>query len=195
MNKLLPLFILMFVFTVDGQTLAEKANAFNNKRTFHVKNYKVEYDKFKEKTRVYFSKTRIEEGKKSKARAGGVLLSVNFFFDGESLKSDVDEYFLFFEAVCREWCFLENNTLRFIADDKRINIGDGEHNGKIGNVGLLRYTLGVKESIVYKINRTDLTTIANAKMSEFQLGNYEAVLNDKHKRILKNMLALGSSGQ
>lgn len=192
MKILLIPFILVLTISSFGQTISERADAFNNKRVFHKKNYKVEYDKFKEQTKVQFSNIRIEEGKKSKSGAGGILLSVTFFFDGEILKTNVDEYFLIFQAVCRSWCFLDNHVLRFIADDKKLNLGEGEHSGKVGNVGLLRYEVGTEEAIVYKINRNDLSAIADAKTSEFQLGNYEAALTEKHKQMLKNMLLLGT---
>ncbi len=189
---LLTFFILTLAVSSFGQTLSERADGFNNKRAFHKKNYKVEYDKFKEQTRVHFSNIRIEEGKKSKSGAGGILLGVTFFFDGEILKTNVDDYFLIFQAVCSNWCFLDNHDLRFIADDKKLNLGEGEHSGKVGNIGLLRYEVGTKEAIVYKINRNDLTVIADAKISEFQLGNYEAALTEKRKQMLKNMLDLGT---
>ncbi len=72
-----------------------------------------------------------------------------------------------------------------------MNLGDGSHNGKLGNTTVLRYTPGVQETMIYKVNRADLTTIAGSKSSEFQLGNYEAILKDEHKQMLKNMLDLG----
>ncbi len=184
--------ILVFAFTAFGQSLQDKIEKFENR-----KSYKVDYDKFKDTTKVSFRDVYLGDTKGSKSAAGAVAFGIIFFFDGQTVKSDVDKLYITFAATCGSWCFLKDHSLLFLNDGQKLDLGDGSHDGTVASAGRSGYyssagrsSIIVSESMVYTIRRDDLVVIANSKLSEFQLGSFEAVFSDAAKQVVKNMLSL-----
>ena len=184
-NKFYPslILILVFAFTAFGQSLQDKIEKFE-KHKF----YKVDYDKFKDTTKVSFPYVYLKGTKESKSAAGAVGFGIIFFFDGQAVTSDVDKFYITFDATCGSWCFLKDHSLLFLNDGQKLDLGDGSHDGKVASAG--RSGITVSEFMIYTIRRDDLTVIANSKLSEFQLGSFEAVFSDYAKKVVKNMLSL-----
>lgn len=183
MKKLLPLLILMFVFTASGQSLRDKINTFKHKNA-----YKVEYDKTENRTRVEFGELPVNRTGGTESRVNTVFMGASFFFEGEAVPDNVETFNLYLQSFCPRWCFLENHSLIFSAGAERIDLGNGNFNGAVGH----GHGEDVTETMVYTISRANLEKIANAGKSEFQLGNFVSVLRDEHKQMLRNILELAS---
>lgn len=183
MNKLFPFFILLFAFSVSGQSLQDKIKTFEHRNA-----YKVEYDQTKNHTRVQFGELPVERTAETESPVSTIFLGASFSFEGDSIAEDVGEFNLYFQSFCPTWCFQQNHSLSFFTGIEKIDLGEGMFNGKVGR----GHGKDVTETIVYKISRADLASIADAGVSEFKLGDFESVLNDSHKRMLKNILDLGT---
>jgi hypothetical protein len=161
-NKFYPslILILVFAFTAFGQSLQDKIEKFE-KHKF----YKVDYDKFKDTTKVSFRYVYLKGTKESKSAAGAVSFGIIFFFDGQTVASGVDKFYITFDATCGSWCFLKDHSLLFLNDGQKLDLGDGSHDGKVASAGRYDLSAGrsgitVSEFMVYTIRRDDLTVIA-----------------------------------
>lgn len=172
----------MFVFAGFGfgQSMEEKIKTFTDKRA-----YKISYDKFKDKTTVFFRAYFIDRTKNSKSAVKRITFGAGFSFTGQKLEN-VDEFIFVFESYENKWSFLDNYSLIFLVDGNKITF-KGNRNGEISRFGNT-----VTETLTYSVSRKDFEVIANSKVSEFQLANFEAELKDKPKQMVKNMLALAT---
>lgn len=147
------------------------------------------FDKFKNQTTVKMPIVEIPPTAQSRSEARKLKISLYFRFEGETLKQNAEVFGLVFYSICRQWCFLQNHELIFLADDKSLNLGNGNHDGRIYTT---RYGSGVNEQIWYPITRADLTAISKSKTTEFQLGNFEGVFSNDLKALITNMLTAGT---
>lgn len=170
MKKLLPLIILIFAAASFGQTDLPKGT-----------NWK--YDKFKDKTFVDSILAGVKAAKNSRG-PWGVTAQGIFMFKGDTLKSDIEIFFIRFEpfASCPSWCFIRNNDLIWILDGKRIEADKGEWK-----------SLSLKsEVITYGFTRAEFEQIAKAQKVEFQIGDFESELKPKDLERFKTLLDLGT---
>ncbi|PYS99092.1 MAG: hypothetical protein DMF63_13565 [Acidobacteria bacterium] len=128
------------------------------------------YDKFKDQTTVSAESVHI---------GGRLHLEVKAI----QRKPDATQYYLVFRQVSRSWVFLKSHGLIFLADADRIDLGDGQHEGKTnGHYG------GVTEIMIYPIQREDLETLVKSPSLEMKLGPVEAKLDEKGKKGMKDVL-------
>ncbi|MCU1289473.1 MAG: hypothetical protein JWN60_1702 [Acidobacteria bacterium] len=183
MKKLFPLLFLMFAFTASGQSLQDKINTFEQKNA-----YKIDYDKSSDRTIVTIGEAVVRRAEESKSPVNAISMGATFSFSGEDLKDNVGEYRLYLQSSCPRWCFLENHSLILLTDSEKIDLGNGEFNARVG----YGHGEGVTETMVYTLRPSDLAAIANSQTSRLKLGNFVFVLNEDHKRMLKNAVELGT---
>lgn len=185
------LLILVFAFSAFGQKtvdeLKTQAKPFKNS-----KRYSIQYDKFEDRTLVNcvgFNLISNMAGAMS-IIAGGVgaqptmmFLGSGFMFSGNKLEAEPDEYFLIFNYSGAQWQFLRTSKLIALADDERIQFGDGEaiRDVKRG---------GVSELIAFKATKEQMQKLVLAKNLEIKVGNYATPLKDEYKEMFSNVLDL-----
>ena len=64
-------------------------------------------------------------------KTAGLQMGAGFVFPGESLKESPKLYFLYFTYTGAEWKFLSNSNLIALADNERIQFGQGNANRDI----------------------------------------------------------------
>jgi hypothetical protein len=198
-------FVIIFVISLAslsfGQVGKEKSvedlkaqvKTFKNKRGFVV-----EYDRFEDVTSVYYNGFELmgfgesvagilSQGSKSE-EPPSLELKAGFAFKTNKLTTNVEKIYLAFTSSDTEWRFLKNRELIAIADNERIRFGEGDRDSdvKIGTGFALR------ESLAFTLTREELRKISNAKSLEIKIGGREQTLKDKHKQMLKDMLALAT---
>jgi hypothetical protein len=121
------------------------------------------YDKFKDVT--YLSTEAIKLGPR-----------VTMVVKGVQEKGAISPYLVVYSGS-RSWMFLRSRGLIFLADNERIDLGDGSHDGKV-STGTYS-TGGVRETIIYRIDRAHLEKLANAASVEVKLGYLETKVEDR----------------
>lgn len=195
MKKLLPLLLILiftgFAFSTFAQTggMDEKALKTKIKTFERSKYYIAAYNKFDDKTLVI--NTFLLNGVGSYMWSGTIIgLSVSFEFPGKVLTKSVDDFQLTFSASGKDWKFQRDQGAIFLADDERINLGTGDLESDVN-----RRTFGgyqTQETIVFKINRSDLQKLANAKTVEVKVSNRAFTVKKDYLDGFKNMLDLGT---
>ena len=150
-----------------GQSFQTRLETFDKPKDF-----KVEYDKFKDTTRVAMTKGKSWHTKKSKAGMDEIDVRAEFTAPGQSLEKNIDKFWLIFEGGGSEWTFLNNRSLIFLLDGEQLDLGDGEHDGSV-RLG------GVDERVVFSVDRSEFEQIINAKNIEMQLGSFEGTINNR----------------
>lgn len=129
----------------------------------------VNYDKFDDKTTISGERVRV----------AGILMQPQAVEKDNKLY-----YFLTFRSASNEWRFLRSRTLIFLADGERINLGEGQREGKIER-------RGVTERLLYSLTKDELTKLANSASLEMRLGMVEAKLDEREKKGMKELLGYG----
>ncbi len=84
-------------------------------------------------------------------------------------------------AISREGAFSTDSQLAFIADESEILLGPGQRFWR-------RSPLSVEELMQYKISRSDLHRIADAKNLTIRLGKYSGAVSREMREAIKNLL-------
>ena len=134
---------------------------------------KVNYDKFKDQTIITSDGAHITPS---------LRMVVKALHKGTH--ADDVQYFLLFQSFGKEWKYLKNHGLIFLADGDRIEFGNGWHDGKVSSS---RY-VNVEEVMTYRISKEDLERFSNSSSLELKLGFTEAKLGERDKKGLKEML-------
>ncbi len=145
--------------------------------------YKVQYDKFKDQTRIFSG--FFPASKSSLYIMTNRMISIGsaFFFDGQMLIKAPSEFYILFETSGGDWAFLKDHHFYAIADGERMDLGDGEHDGDV-KLG------GVSEYLIYKLTSENFHKIASAKKLEIKIGQYETELKDDTIQSFKNIESL-----
>lgn len=130
----------------------------------------VKYDKFKDQTIATSDAAHIES----------LDLTVKAMHKGQTV--DDVQYYLIFRTSGREWKYLRSHGLIFVADGQRIDLGNGLHDGEIGNRAIVR------ELMLYRIDRQNLEKLANSSTLEMKLGYNVAQFGPKDKKGMKEIL-------
>jgi endonuclease YncB( thermonuclease family) len=105
----------------------------------------------------------------------------HFYSDGSGIKAKKNVYLVGIGSESRDFKFLEYNELIVTADNQKIIIGEARRvAGKNAN--------GVRETLLYKIQKNVLTKIANAKNVEIKVGTYSRRLNSEIQVLLSNLM-------
>ena len=142
----------------------------------------VTYDKFGDNTSV-----RTESVRTPVFMNGSLFMATSCLHKGITL-ADIDDLHcsLVFRSSSRSWQFLKSRELIFLADNERINLGEGSHDG---DVSRSRYSSGVTERMTYKVSRSDLEKLAKASLVEIKLGYAVGRLDPKDLKGIKDVLA------
>ncbi len=102
------------------------------------------------------------------------------YFDGDINKGRQNVYLVGVESESRDFKFLRQNDLVITVDGQKINVGKAKRLERKGE-------FSVKESLVYKINKSVIAKIANAQESSVKVGTYSWKLNSGIQMLLYNM--------
>ena len=94
-------------------------------------------------------------------------------------------YFVGVLSEADDWKFLKSNNLTIIADNQKIVLGNARRLSR-------RTANSSQELLLYKINRSAIARIANAKSLEVKLGMYYGDLSDKLRLMIKKLLQVCS---
>ena len=156
MKKLLPLFLLILAVTAAAQTKAPKG-------------FTVNYDKFKDRSTVYFDGYGV-----------GVSESFGFLHDGQTLAADQSEFYLMFtgsRASCTGFCFKSGTELILLIDGERVVAGTDSR---------------LSDHVFFYVKRDLIERLAAAKFVEYQVGRFEGKWEEKTLSKFKTLLDLGT---
>jgi hypothetical protein len=105
---------------------------------------------------------------------GNLSFDVRFYFAGDELKAPADDYSFTIHSYAESWKFSNSSDLIFLIDNERLKIGEGRRESSISDSGK------VHEHLHYKISRSNLERIANAKVVELQVGIEQVQMNGHH---------------
>lgn len=168
------------------RTLREKIKSLEKNRL-----YSADYDKFEDETIVTVSLSVKDESfklsdltSKSSTELYGIDLTALFWFEGQELQKDVDEFVLRFTAVSRKWRWSDEKDLIAIIDGERVKLGNGKRVSKVRKGG------SVYESLSWTVPKATFEKIANGKSVEVRVGSDEIKFNSKQLQRLKGFLSL-----
>jgi endonuclease YncB( thermonuclease family) len=102
------------------------------------------------------------------------------YFDGDINKGRQNVYLVGVESESRDFKFLKQNDLVITIDGQKINVGKAKRLERKGE-------FSVKESLVYKINKSVIAKIAKAQEASVKVGTYSWKLNSGIQMLLYNM--------
>lgn len=126
----------------------------------------VKYDKFKDETTAIV-----------KSNEGPAALTLWFTVPGTDLKSDVETFNLAISGRCRGFCFNGSHII-FLIDGERVELTPNSND--------------LSDEIVYSIDRTMLSRIANARKVEYQAAAFEDKWRSFWLGRIKNLIAGGT---
>jgi hypothetical protein len=132
------------------------------------KGFRVDYDKFKDRTDVSYLSTDYK----------GLLQSwFSFTYDGQNLQKNVETFYVTFLGTgrCYGFCF-KQPTLILLIDGDRHAISNNQ----------------LADIVRFPLPRSIVEKIANAKIVEFQVGTYEEVWKPKAIEKWRQLLGLGT---
>lgn len=185
-KSIICIIFIIFATSVFGQDVSEglktQIKTFKNKGRFNVK-----YDKFEDKTTVVYQ-GNVLNGTMS-FMASGVMIQLHAAY---GLRTNGEKPFkgflLFFKTFGSNFAFLKNQTLFILADDKRIEMGEGSRDSNIGR-GLFGETR-INEIVAWEISEEQLEILGNAKSLEIKLGGKEFKIKDDDKEAFLNLIKL-----
>lgn len=205
MKLLLIILIFTFSFATFGQDVASvktvkeiqsQAKTFRNG-----KRYAISYDKFEDRTLVSFSGFNMIGFGESvamaiansspngrTAKASSLALGAGFVFQGDTLKQEPADYFIYFYYSGDDWKFLKSSKLIALVDGERIQFGDGDADRDV------KYS-GVSELVGFKASKEELQKLSQAKSVEMKIGNFVRVLKPEHLQMFGDILKLGDASQ
>lgn len=110
-----------------------------------------------------------------------VGIQIAYFYNNAGDRKKENVYLVGVESASRDFKFLKQNDLVITADGQKINVGKAKRIER-------KEDFGVREILIYKINKTVLTKIAEAKESSVKVGTYSWKLNSGIQMILYNVL-------
>jgi hypothetical protein len=169
---LLSLFVAPLALPDQTDDLQHRAKAFRNNKKF-----KVEYDRFKDETRVsvgwFIPDSRTVE------------IEAYYFFKGKQPTETVAEIYFVLRTYSRsgDWRFLNNRTLYGTVDGERLDFGEGRRSSHIEPHIL-------SESLRFSIPTEMFKRIASAKSAEFKIAAVEFALNGEHLAAFRDLISL-----
>lgn len=126
----------------------------------------VEYDKFKDETRVEMYVGRAWNG-----------IRLAYEFEGSKLDSAVETFQFIYSYECRtRYCFHDYDEIIFLIDGERLI-----------KTKPIYPTIGA-DTIVFELSRAELTRLAGAKQVEFKVASLERTINAKDLSKIQTLL-------
>jgi hypothetical protein len=173
MKLLLPIFLLISAtFSVFAQSTKLDKDITSN------------YDRFKKQTVVQTALKDLKRAKDSKSQVGVMGYQAWCSFGGEKMLVEPQHFYLRFMAgpACdHSWCFIKSHTLRVLADGENYHIEDFPGKWEAGSSM-------DREYITYRLSRSELADMVNAKKLELQIGTFETAFDDNAREILKRLI-------
>lgn len=191
MRKISPLSILLITaFTIAAQHAeAQDAPPTLSEGTIRLSSqqkYRLHYDKFKDETTIVSELASILNTK-GKKDIFGPSVYVAVTFPGKRPKGNA-VFWLIFSDQGREWRYLKSHGLLLLADGKKIDLGNGKHDGDVSSG---RYAgVSVSERIMFQIPIEDVRTVIGAKVVDFQLGTTEGSLHGKTIEAFRDLMTI-----
>lgn len=162
--KKLPHLVLLALITVSGAAAQIHAP----------KGLDVSYDKFKDKTVVYFRDSSYDSAD----------LYAAFVVSGQTVDADINDfYFQFSKDDCHGFCFKGDVEFTVIID--------GGKPWKVAEKGNV-----LTDKLGFMLSRDDLVRLAAAdKQIEYQVGRFEGVWKQKIIEKFKGLLTAGTASQ
>jgi hypothetical protein len=177
MKILLLTILLLFPAISPAQGLEDKIKGFRNSKRFTVN-----YDKFKDASRVDVGPFDVGDSIRS-TRIYSLKMTARFFYTGRDPHGPDQDFALLFRSRSGEWQFLKNHELNMLIDGERVSIGEAEYDGDIERSG-------VSEFMGYLIPPDVFKRLASARQVEFKIGRWEVALKDEHLQALRDLLSL-----
>jgi len=195
---LLTLLLLATYFSF-GQETATNSKSGRTKEKFNElisqfpnkEKYSIEYDKFKDTTVIRSPHANLN---KRTEILQSLYISAAFVFSTDTMKENEDYFVVFFSAVGNKWSFIPNKNLYVLVGGKRLNLGEGDHDGELDRSRTVRSPrdIRVTESVKFVLSREVFEQIVNSEKVEMKLGEVEFELTSEAIQTLKNLLALGT---
>lgn len=182
---------IIFALSIYGQDATELKNKVKTLK--NNRQYSVKYDKFTDKTSVVFRGQILNSTMSYVASGTMIQLNLGFAFESPQLKTNIDDYFLFFTATGKDWSFLKTDAVYFLLDGERLQLENGERDSEIKKSVLEGYK--TSETLAFQFDRKTLEKLAKAQKLEIKIGKVEAEIKETDKRAFQNMLDLGMSGK
>jgi len=108
-------------------------------------------------------------------------IGIGYFYHDDERKGRESIYVVGIESDSKDFRFLKSNELVVTADNQKIIIGKATRVAR-------RNDSFVKELLIYRVKRSDITKIANAGSINIKVGTYSTKLNLDIQTMLKNLL-------
>lgn len=168
------------------ETLKKEAKGFKNS-----KRYIVKYDKFTDKTTVIYSGSLLNSTLSYMSSGTMMNINVAYEFKSQTSKNPIDKFVLFFRSSGKNWSFLKDRSLYVLADENRIEMGNGSHDSDIGRS--LFGDVRTNEILAFEITKNQLSEFGNAKTLEIKLGGREFKIKDEDKTAFLNTIKLSEN--
>lgn len=159
----------------------QQISGFRNKSKFSA-----EYDKFTDQTLVSVGPFFIGNSKRRLRSATELYMSARFEFPGTNPNGTSKSFALVFRAHGVHWEFLERRHLYAVIDGERLDLGEGSHDGDVRRVG-------VSELLIFEVPAETFQKLANARLSDLKIGNFELTLKDEHSEAFRNLYSLSTN--
>lgn len=174
---------LLLATSAFAQSIQERITKLENP-----KDVMMVYDKFKDLTTVKSKQFVSKALKTSHTKSSSIGVIGAFQFPGEAMTGEADYIWLYFDTSNYDWTYLDNHNLIVIADNIRVDVGDGIREAPVGSAGIGL----VSEKLSYKLTRSDYAKIVNARTVEIQLGPFEGTIEKSGIAKLRNILFLSA---
>ena len=186
MTKLLLFLLLITPTALYGQTIESRVAKFEKP-----KGYKIQYDKFKDRTLIL--SPIVDLGDNNKWVDSALRWQAQIAFDGKEPTGEVS-YFLIFLSDREEPNFINDRGAIALVGDERMVLKEESYETQFNSAGYLLGTLirraSYSEGLVYRITLEQLTKFSPATKIEFQVGNVEGFVNKDKLLIFKNFAGL-----
>lgn len=178
MKTLILVLLLLCPAVFSAQEIEQRAKGLRNSKKFSV-----EYDKFKDETRVAVGPFSISDSLQNTRGFLSLRMTIRFYHAGRELKQPADDFALLFRSYSREWRFLKNHDLFMLVDGERIAVGNSDYDGDVERNG-------VSEFMLYSLSPDLIRRLAGAKQVEFKVGRVEIKLNEEHLQAIRDLYSL-----
>jgi hypothetical protein len=185
--KILPILLIILAFSLSGfaqkteSQLKTEVKEFKNNRRYIVK-----YDKFTDKTTVVYQGSVL--GSTMSYVASGTMIQLHAAYGFRAGDKPYEGYILYFKSSGKNWSFLKDQSLYVLADDKRIEMGDGKRDSDINRGIFGEYR--TSEFLGFEMSKEQLAELGNAKNLEIKLGGREFKIKDDDKQAFLNLIKL-----
>lgn len=178
MKTLILALILLCPAILPAQEIEQRVKGLRNSKKFSI-----EYDKFKDETRVAVGPFSISDSLQNTRGFLSLRMIIRFFHAGRELKQPADDFALVFHSDSREWRFLKNHDLYMLVDGERIAVGEADYDGDVERDG-------VSEFMRYSLSPDLIRRLAAAKQVQLKIGRVEVELKDEHLQAFRDLYSL-----